>query len=276
LGTLKNAGSLGISGTDFDTQLLRIAEQSSRMIDKETNRFYYIYEGSYYQDGSGRRLILDWDVQSITTLKSDPDGDGTYDTEYNLASTAPYDCFLYPLNGTPKTRLEINPNGDIGHFAAGIPKGIEITGVFGYGADWPASYTRSLTPVVGSDATSTAATLSVTASTASEITAGMTLRIESEQLYVNAAPTASSVPVARAVNGTSAAAHTVSTSISAYDYPQAITQACLIQTIRSWKRRESGYVNTIINTDMGSVQVWKGLDPDVKDAIREYRRERIV
>lgn len=272
MGTIKDAGSLGITGTTYDDQLLRIAEESSRMIDKYCERFFYIYEGTFYQDGAGERCIFDFDVQSISTMLLDTDGDGTYETSTDL-TTAPVDFFLYPQNVTPKTRIEANPCGTIGHLAAGIMNGIKITGVFGYGNDWPTNYYHTATTVVGVDLTSTATSLAV--STGSSFYGGMTLRIDTEQMYVKDTPTGTTLSVTRAVNGTSAVTATISTAIIIYDYPQAIAQACLIQTTRSWKRRESGFVNTIINTDMGNIQVFKGLDPDVKEIINQYRRMRL-
>ncbi len=272
LGTIKASGSLSLTGTSFDDQLLRISEVASRELDKYTDRFFYIYEGTFYQDGGATRVVCDFDIQTISTMLLDTGGDGTYTTSTNF-TTAPVDFFLYPQNIFPKTRIEANPWGTIGHLAAGIRNGIKITGVFGYGNDWPAAYVHTATTVVGVALASTDTTLSV--STGSAFYGGMTLRVGTEQLYVTATPTGSTLAVARAQNGTVAGTATISTAISIYDYPQSIIQACLIQTVRTWKRRESGYVNAIINTDMGNIQVFKGLDPDVKEIVNQYRRMRI-
>ena len=277
LGTIKSEGTLGITGTNHDSQLLRIAEDASRMIDRYTDRFFYIYEGVFYQDGGSTRVVLDWDVQSISELKVDTGGDSTYPDTYtvdmNSPTTSP-DAFAYPFNILPKTHLEANPFGNYGHLGATFRKALKITGTFGFGNDWPAPNYHGATSVLGADLTSTANTVSVTASTASEFSAGTTLRISSEQLYMNGSPTGSSCPVLRAQNGTTAGTPSTGTAISIYDYPQAITQAAVIQTVRTWKRRESGYVNTIINTDMGNVQVFKGLDADLREVIDQYRRMR--
>ncbi len=272
LGTIKDAGSLGLTSTSYDTQLLRIAEVASRELDKYTDRYFYIYEGTFYQDGGATRVVLDFDVQTISTMLLDTGGDGTYTTSTNF-TTAPVDFFLYPQNIFPKTRIEANPWGTIGHLAAGIRNGIKITGVFGYGNDWPAAYYHTATTVVSVALASTDTTLSV--STGSAFYGGMTLGVGTEQMYVTATPTGSTLAVTRAQNGTVAGTAVISTAISIYDYPQAITQACLIQTVRTWKRRESGYVNAIINTDMGNIQVFKGLDPDIKEIVNQYRRIRI-
>ena len=101
----------------------------------------------------------------------------------------------------------------------------------------------------------------------------MTLQIGSEQLFITESSTTDAT-IERAKNGTTAAAATTGTAISVYDYPQAIKQATVIQTIRTWKRRESGFVNAIVNTDMGSIQVFKGLDPDVAEVVKKYKRQR--
>jgi hypothetical protein len=276
--TLKNAGTLDIaSNTTYDSQLLRLAESASREIDTYTEQFYYIYEGTFYQDGGANRVVLDWPVQTISSLIVDINGNNQYPTtsaysvDINSPTTAP-DAFCYPFNKYPKTRLEANPMGAFGHLGAGFRKAIKITGTFGYGNDWPASYTIDSGTVIASDLTSTA--VSLTASTPALLSAGMTLKLESEQCYVSAA-TSTSATIQRAQNGTAAASHASSTSILVYDYPQPIKQACLIQTIKLWKRRESGFATSVGNNITGEYQTFRGLDADVKEIIREYKRNRI-
>lgn len=282
LNTIKSQGMLDITTLAFDTQLVRIAEAASRQIDKYTDRYFYIYEGTKYQDGGGNRVVLDFDLQSITSgttgLTVDADGDHVYESAYtvdiNSPTTAP-DCFAYPLNIYPKTRLEINNNGNYGSFGSGVRAGIKILGTFGYGADWPDAYSHTVDSTVGGALTSTATAVSVTASTAAELSAGMTIKVNSEQCYINAQPTGSSCPITRAQNGTSAAAATTGTAISVFDYPSPIVQATVIQTIRAWKRRESAYQTVVASPELGTVNIYRGIDPDVKEIIREYRRERV-
>ncbi len=279
LNQIKSAGTLGIAGTDYDSQILRNIGVASRLIDKECDRFFSIYEGSFYQDGGATRVVLDWDVQTITSLIVDIDGNNQYPTtsaytvSLNNPTTAP-DAFTYPANTLPVTRLEANPFGSYGHLGAGFRRAIKITGTFGHGNDWPSPNTADLGTILSADTTST--TTALTVSTGGFLSAGMTLRIDSEQIYVSATnSTGSTGTMARAQNGTTAGAHASSSAIAYYQYPEAITQAAVITTIRSWKRRESGYVNTVINTDMGTFTTIKGLDEDVKEAIKLYKRLRI-
>lgn len=73
------------------------------------------------------------DLAAITSLKTDEDGDGTY--EVTWATT---DYMKLPLNATidgePWTRLEVNLANGEHRFPVGIQGGVQIVGKFG----WPA------------------------------------------------------------------------------------------------------------------------------------------
>ena len=212
------------------------------------------------------------DVQTVSTLKCDSDGDGTYSYSYTVDINSPTtaaDAFLYPINGYPKTVLAINPNGDYSDFAGGVLKGIQIVGKFGYGNDWPSSYLGTLN-ILASDCTSTAA--SMTVSTGSYFSAGQTLRIDSEQMYVYQPTAGNTVYIERAVNGTSATSHTSSTTIYVYKYPQSITKAVLIETTRQWKRKDEGFVTGVIGGEGGYQTVYSKIDPFTKQVIDRYKR----
>lgn len=274
LSDIKSAGLLSITATTYDADLLDALEEGSRQIDRDTDRFFYIYEGTFYQDGGANRVILDWDVQTITTLKCDTDGDGAYESTYTVDMNNPTtnpDAFAYPVNTMPKTRLEANPWGTYGHFGAGIRKSIQIVGTFGHGNDWPTANTANVGTVLSASITSTATSL--VPSTANILSTGMTLKINSEQLFVSEMnSTGSTATIVRAINGTAAASATTDTAISVYQYPKTITKAVLIYAIRIWKRRESAFQNQVGNPEMGTVTVWKGDDPDYQKAVLKYHK----
>ena len=266
--SLKSSSYLNIDVTTHDTYLRKLLEDATRRIDKWTERIFYCLDATRYFDGAGAKLVLPFDLLSITTLKTDEDGNGTY--ESTLATT---DYHLYPLNDVPKVRIEINPNGNYGSFASGVKKGVEIAGVFGYGDGY------SATPYVavgtlGAAVSSTTGT-GVTMSTGHSVAAGHTIRIDSEQMYVQVVAT-NTLTVKRAVNSAVAATHAIATDVSTYEYPAPITEACLITAMRAWKRKDSAYQDVVGNPETGEIVASKGIDPDVKEIIKMYRQSRYV
>jgi len=129
---------LGITDTVDDAVLEAVVEAVSRWIDNFCNRRFYRNssdETRYYTARYSDLLELDDDLSSLTTLKTDDDGDRTYDETW--AST---DYDLLPANASldskPYTRIEITPQGSKS-FPVNMPKGVEIVGKFGYGATAP-------------------------------------------------------------------------------------------------------------------------------------------
>ncbi len=258
LTTLKSNSYADVTASGDDTYLRRLLEDASRVIDGVCKRFFFCWEGALYLDGEARRLYPQYDILSVTTLKTDPGGDGTFenslteDTDYNL----------YPLNGFPKRYVKIGYNAAYTDFAAGVPRGVEITGVFGFGDG------VSATPYATSGGTGTVATAAGTTLTLSAsdlVIAGQTIKIGSEQMYVQSVTTTSAT-VKRGVNGTTAAAHSAAT-IYVYEYPMPIYESCLITALRAWKRKDSAFMDILGNADTGAIPVIKGLDPDVKQRL---------
>ena len=125
---------LDIDDFKDDAILESVIQGVSRSIDAMTGRRFYSTtadETRYYTAQFDDVLYTD-DLLSITTLKTDDDGDRTYE---NTWATTDYD--LLPdnaaLDGKPYTRIELAPNGDYA-FPIGAKKGIQIVGRFGYNA----------------------------------------------------------------------------------------------------------------------------------------------
>jgi hypothetical protein len=253
---------MAIEGAEHNSQLFRSLEMASRQVDKLTDRHFYCYDGTKYYDGAGSKMWLPNDILSITTLKLDEDGDGTF--ESTLAAT---DYFLYPLNAYPKIRLETNTNGDYSGFASGVSKGIEIIGVFGY-ADSATPYESRTTLNGNVLAVATAIVLA----DGQLVKTGETLRIGTEQVFVKEIVT-NTVTVTRGVNGTTAAAHTTGATVSAYIYPEDIVQATLIVAMRAYKRKDSAYQDVVGSPETGQIITSKGIDPDVKELLSPYKRQ---
>lgn len=127
---------LGITDTTDDTILESVVEGISRLIDDYCGRhFYQKTSTTFYFTGEFGDLLVVPDLVSITTLKTDDDGDRTYETTW---TTSDYD--LLPYNASsydkPYTRIETTPNGD--YSFPTTAKGIEIAGTWG----WPAAPTH--------------------------------------------------------------------------------------------------------------------------------------
>ncbi len=274
LATLKSDAYIGLetTDTDNDVQLRKLLEQSTIQLDKYTRRFFNTREETRFFDGVdwniGSRgiLFLPVDLLSVGTLKTDEDGDGTY--ENTFAST---DFHLYPLNDFPKTRIELNRFGDQTHFAAGVQKGVEIVGVFGHGDGLSATpfFDSGNTTNGELDATETGVTVSATTGLA----IGHTIRVESEQMYIQSI-SALVLTVRRGVNGTTAATHTTGQTVNIYEYPAPIFQACLIMTMRAWERKDSAYQDIVGNPELGTLIASKGIDPDVAETVKQYVKYR--
>lgn len=118
---------------DEEAVLGQLLDDVSRLIDAYTGRqFWQSAAGTvrYFTARGATRLFLD-DVVSITTLETDENGDRTYE---NTWAATDYD--LMPYNASelskPYTMLRLTPTGNY-VFPAGVPKGVKITGTWG----WP-------------------------------------------------------------------------------------------------------------------------------------------
>ncbi len=271
LTTLKSSGVLNISGTGYDTRLRELLETVSRLIDRYCNRHFYVLSTARKFDGDGGTELLVQDLIAVTSLKTDDNKDRTYETTW-----AATDYLLYPSNaeptkvwGRPYTRILVDTEaGNEDVFTAGMQT-VEISGKWGY---------REVTEDSGADinegGTFSATDTVLTVTDGSKFAVGQTILIESEQLYITAIST-NNLTVIRGINGTTAATHADSTDISIYKYPEPVVQACLMQTSRLWKRKDSGFASEVGLPQTGGFDVFRGLDPDVKQLLSSYRKPSI-
>jgi hypothetical protein len=243
-------------------------EASSRAVDKYCHRWFYVLSATRYYAGAARTLFFqEDDILSITTLKTDEDGDGTFENTL----TENTDFFLYPLNGFPKFRIEINPDGNYGGFGAGIKRGIEIVGLFGYGDGKSATPYADIDPKLYTPVNATETELEFVGAT---LEVGWTIILDSEQMYVTAGPSENIYTVKRAVNGTTGASHAAGVEAYVYDYPDEVREAVIMLTARLWKRRVSAYARVIATPELGQIEVYRGMDDDVKMLLQQYIKPR--
>jgi hypothetical protein len=262
LTTLKSEPYLNISGTDNDTILRKELETVSREIDEYCRRHFYCVDATKYYDGRKKELILNEDILSITSVKLDLNNDGVY--EVTMAET---DYHSWPYNELPWESLIIRSNGSYGSFASGVVRGVEIIGVWGHGngASEPYEPTSVTVTAAGTDDTELAV------SSEGTLSAGHTIKVESEQIYILSATADGSkkITVRRGVNGTVAAAHDVKTA-AIYEYPAQIRKACLIQTVKAIKRSETSYQDYGANPETGQQTVAKGWDTDARRELDQF------
>ena len=122
-----------ISSTDAtdDAVIEKIVEAASRYIDGQTWRRFYTTtndETRTFAAANGQRVYVD-DLLSVTTLKTDEDGDRTYEITW---ATTDYD--LLPenaaLDGWPYTYIDVAPLGN--YTFPRQRKSIQIIGKFGF------------------------------------------------------------------------------------------------------------------------------------------------
>lgn len=268
-------GVLGISSTTDDTVMRKILESASRSIDQYTNRHFFVQSATKYFNGA---LTL-WlpDLLSITTLKTDEDGDATFENTFATTDYIEYGHGLEDtLNTYPRTHLEISEDSDYGSFASGVKKGVEITGVWGYGDGISATPYVVDTTLTAAISSTTATTCTVTAVT--NLSAGNTILINTEQMYIYSIATLT-LTVERGVNGTTAATHNNGTSLYIYQYPADIRQACIDLGVALYQTRdkkgmqseEIGDYNYVVARDMSTYSMTNKI---LEDSIRSYRRLR--
>ena len=266
-------GALGITSTTDDTVMRKHAEAASRSIDNYCNRRFYVTTETKTFDGATTLWLPD--LLSITTLKTDEGNDGTFENTYATTDYIKYGGGLEDsLNRLPYTRLEINPSGNYSSFASSYKVGVQIVGTWGYGDGISATpYITDTT--ITEDLTAGESAIDVTAVT--NLSAGNTILIGSEQYYIYSVATLT-LTVEPGVNGTTQATHSSGATIYIYQYPADIRQACIDLSIAIYQNRAKqglqserlgDYSYTIAGTSLG-----KSMVESILDSIRPYKRMR--
>lgn len=233
LDILKDASALNIAGTDYDDRLLSLAEAASRVIDRRCNRHFFARHAAlqFYGNGATRLLVPDLisvDAQGIRAETTD----GAFSAAWDSA-----DYRLLPLNADPAsagasvsqpyTQIEAL-NGK--RFPAGSAR-TQVSGVWG----WQRRLRRAAEQVSAETAAAAdTIALSGTASGLAKISAGNTLLIGDEQVYVRKRAD-DALTVARGINGSTAAAHSANSAIDIYEYPPPIVEAARLLAMRLWQ-----------------------------------------
>jgi hypothetical protein len=248
-------------GKPSDAILKLILEAVATKIDDWCYRsFLTKTQTRYYTAGRGNLLVVE-DLLSVTSIKTDEDGDRTYEQTW---ATTDYD--LLPFNAAtdekPYTEIALAPDGLL-NFPT-IAKGVEIVGKWGFFED------SGSVGTLGAEISS-ATTTTVTMASGHTVEALHTLLIDSEQLYVTDV-TSNTLTVVRAVNGTTApSTHANGTTVNEIIFPDQVREAAVIQAGRLHRRADSPF--GVVGSDQyGTTLLRATVDPDVRAMLGPFRR----
>jgi hypothetical protein len=251
-------------------RLLGIIEGISQDVDRETERTFRTFAGTYAFTPQWDDYLLLPDLLSVDEMLLDYNQDGT--REITLSPTTDYllEPTNAPLNERPYTRLRMRRNS--AYFLPNYEESLAIEGTWGYWQRLRATGV-TLTTAIDTDGTE------IEVSDYQRVQTGWTLKLGSEQLYVrdrNAAGDGK-LTVVRAQNGTTAASHLVGAAISRYVYPEGVTQAALMMAARLYRRQETplGIVNNPGDIGWRAVYIPKE-DVDVVRLLRRFMKRNIL
>ena len=272
LTTLKSAAFLNAPDDRHDGRLLGLLEATSRWIDGYCDRQFAAIHGERRFDGTGKVSLAVPDLIAVSQLRVREASSGEW-------AAWPSDRWLlYPLNaiptepgGRPYTRIMATHDGRRFPLSRG---GVSISGAWGYG-----DVLEDVGLSLASEAAAADDSVAVAVGDASIPSAGHTIRIGDEQMYLTGAANDGqdtlTLAVQRGVNGTAAATHAVGAGISVYRYPKGVTEACLLQAAVWWRERLAGPFrpDTILDRSAGDGRGdVGGISPTVRALLEPYRR----
>lgn len=243
------------------TELENILEAASRDCDIFCHTHFYAQLATFHFDGKGNPTLVVPDLLAVTSIKLDENRDRAFETTLKVADYILIRPFVpEPYDTTPYRRIEMD--GQNGDFVNWINQErlVEIVAEWGF-TNATEDTGQTVQDTTEQDATQT--TLLVSDGT--KLSVGQTLLIDAEQEYVSAIAT-NTATVVRGVNGTPAAAHANGTVINRYVYAPEVREACLIQAVRLWKRKETGFVTR--EPPSG----FMGFDPDAARLLQPFQR----
>lgn len=259
----ENGATVRTSTTD-DVEMLGLLESVSRRIDEWTARgsgFGPVTATRYFDTNLERELFLDDDVSSAAAVVTLGGSTLTNLTDYDLIrGDGKY-------GDPPYRRIRMPDGSNLGYGR----KNLTIAGTWGYPV-----VTRVLTPTTAEALDASETEIDVSALTG--ISVGMTLLIESEQVYVRATTdsTTDSITVDRGVNGTTAAIHDTAKAITRFVYDARVVDACKRVALRRWRARDAGADGFDGGGQMGTIAPREGEDLILARTVGSLKIEQVA
>ena len=129
--------TLQLDGLNYaNLDLKEIITAASRKVDEHTDRRFYsdvdANQVRHYTPDSAYVLEVD-DIVTVTSLKTDEDGDGTFENTWTLNTDYTREPLNAAADGEPWTQFCVHPTGGF-LFPVGVPRSVEVTGKFGWTA----------------------------------------------------------------------------------------------------------------------------------------------
>ena len=128
--------SLSMDGFSFiDSDATQALSAASRAVDAICDRQFYVHDLSndetrYYTPLRPGVLDID-DMVGFTSLKTDQDGDGVFETTWTLHTDFEFQPDNADLGGRPWERVVLKQR-TMSMFPVGVPRSVELVGSFGW------------------------------------------------------------------------------------------------------------------------------------------------
>ena len=256
---------LDVEDTSDDELILDAIEDASRLLDSSTHRRFYpsIETRDYEYDQQFLLRIEDGaDLLTVTTLTTENGNTAIAASDFYLMAGDSY-------NVQPYTRIAIKRDDGAYFQWTGTPqKSQQIIGVWGFHSDYANAYVVSSATV---NETFTDSDIMLTVSDGTQFERGQTTLIESEWLYISDIST-DDLTVKRAMNGSTAAAHSSGTAISVYKPMRDVERVTRRFALWLYKQNEAPFTFDIQTSADGSIVIPPNAPPAVHRFARTYRR----
>lgn len=265
-----------VTGTSYDSLLVRFALHASRLLDAASGRYFFPELATRYVDGSGAdELWLPEPALAISEVAE------SYDSGTTYTAVAGSDYYISDGQHYDRSPTQLLVRGDDATWPAGR-RSVRIAAVWGWHRNYSAAWAR--VDALAAQASAAATTLSVADADGVDETGatprfqvGQLIRLESEFCQVSAVNTVSNaLTVKRALLGTTAALHVIATAVEVWRPDELARQATLIQTVRWFKRSQSAFQDVAAAMETGTLTFARKLDPEVEFMLVEAGLRRLT
>lgn len=272
LDVVKRHRKLSATQAADDALLMDMIHRASATFQSSIRRVCAPYYGVHTFDARSlycRQYTLDvgkagFDLLSVETLTN---GDGATISGAGVA--------LRTANLYPKWRVELKPSAGVAFTYNGDwQDAISVLGWWGYVPNYPTCWQDTTADVPAGGITDSALTMTFASEAAAQVLeTGAYLRIDNEILQTTARSGAVWT-VKRAQLGTTAAAHTAGTAISAFQIEQDIADAVREMVVYAYKAKDR--VGGSVKVYEGGIVTIDDMDKLVAEAIQRHERKSLV